>query len=137
MSRSTDRPELTDAEREALHRLKLGMEHVYRGYGALLSCHHSIGHGMDHFEVARELLREEGHDEYADALRDELIPAGFVDDQWTYELVEDVRSGFLADVTDFERAIRTDLADGQDHVNERRLQRRWRERIGGWDHDDE
>lgn len=133
MAQQTDRPDLTDTEREALHRLQLGLEHVYRGYGALLSCHHSIGHGMDHVEAARELLREAGHDEYAAALRDEVLPAGFVGDQWTYELVDAARTGFVAEVTDIERAIREDLADGRPHVSEQRLQRRWRERSGGWD----
>lgn len=133
MSRSIDDTELSDAEREALHRLQLGLEHVYRGYGSLLSCHHSIGHGMDHFEAARELLREAGHDEYADALRDEVVPAGFVGDRWTYELVDAARTGFVDEVTAFERVVREDLADGQRHVSERRLQRRWRDRAGGWD----
>ncbi|PSP95050.1 hypothetical protein BRC91_03335 [Halobacteriales archaeon QS_4_62_28] len=132
MARTTDHSELTDTEREALHRLQLGVEHIYRGYGSLLACHHSIGHGIDHFEAARELLREAGHEEYADALRDEIIPSGFVGEQWTYELVDDVRTGFVADVTDFERAIRADLADGTPHVSERALKRRWRDRIGGW-----
>jgi len=133
MSRSTDRSDLTDTEMEALHRLQLGVEHVYRGYGSLLSCHHSIGHGMDHFEAAQELLAEAGHEEYADALRDEILPAGFVGDMWTYELVDAARTGFVADVADFETAIRADIADGEDHVSERALQRRWRERAGGWE----
>jgi len=133
MTRSTDRSELSDTEIEALHRLQLGVEHVYRGYGALLSCHHSIGHGMDHFEAARELLAEAGHEDHAGALRDEIIPAGFVGDMWTYELVDAARTGFVGDVSEFEQAVRTDLAGGQNHVSERALQRRWRDRIGGWD----
>jgi hypothetical protein len=133
MSQDAADTELSDAELEALHRLQLGLEHVYRGYGSLLACHHSIGHGMDHFEVARELLREAGHDEFADALRDEIVPAGFVGDRWTYELVDAARTGFVADVTAVEQAVREDLADGQQHLSERRLQRRWRDRAGGWD----
>lgn len=132
MPQSTDDGGLSDTEMEALHRLQLGVEHVYRGYGALLSCHHSIGHGMDHFEAARELLREAGHEESAETLRDEILPAGFVGDMWTYELVDAARTGFVADVAAFEEAVRADLADGEDHVSERALQRRWRERVGGW-----
>jgi len=132
MSQSFD-GDLSETEVEALHRLQLGVEHMYRGYGALLSCHHSIGHGMDHFEAARELLAEAGHEEYADALRNEILPAGLVDDMWTYELVDAARTGFVADVANFEQAIRTDLVDGREHVSERALQRRWRERASGFD----
>ncbi|ACV46527.1 MULTISPECIES: hypothetical protein [Halomicrobium] len=133
MSHSVDRSELTDTERAALHRLQLGVEHVHRGYGSLLACHHSIGHGMDHFEAARELLSEAGHEAYAEALREEILPAGFVDDRWTYELVDAARTGFVDDVATLEAAIRADLADGEQHVSERRLQRRWRRRAAGRD----
>lgn len=128
MARSADLPDLSDAEREALHQLRLGVEHAYRGYGYLLACHHSVGHAVDHFEQARELLAESGHEAHAAVLRDDVIPQGFVDDMWTYEVVDDVRGGFLADVTDAEQAVRDDLAEGQVHVSERRLQQRWRRR---------
>ncbi|WP_226022118.1 hypothetical protein [Halomicrobium salinisoli] len=128
MSRSADLPELSDAEREALHRLRLGVEHAHRGYGYLLACHHSVGHAVDHFERARELLEESGHEAHAAVLRDDVIPQGFVDDMWTYEVVDDVRRGFLADVSEAEQAVRDDLADGQVHVSEQRLQQRWRDR---------
>lgn len=124
--------DLTDAEREALHELELGLEHVYRGYGALLTFHHQIGHAMDHLAVAETRLRDAGHDAWADELRDHILPAGAVDDRWTYELVRAFQSGMLADVTDFESAVRDVLADGIDHVTERRQQAQWRERAG-WD----
>ncbi len=120
--------ELTETEREALHELALGLENVHRGYGALVACHHYVGRGMNHFDRARELLRSAGHDEPADRLRDEILPAGLFEDRWTYELVDDAREGFLRDVTDFEAAVRADLADGRSHVAERAQQRAWRRR---------
>jgi hypothetical protein len=117
-------PDLTDAERAALHDLRLGLEHIHRGYGHLLAFHHQIGHAMDRFEDARD------HDEFANRLRDERLPAGVVDDRWTYELVEAFENGFLADTTAFEQAIRDALADGADHVTEREQQRRrWRAHV--------
>lgn len=123
--------DLSEAERQALHELQLGVEHVHRGLGALLECHHEIGNGMDHLEEARSLLREAGHDEYADELRDELLPAGVFEDNWTYELVEAFRDGFLADVDAFDGVVRADLAHGERHVAERRMQREWLERVDG------
>jgi hypothetical protein len=117
---------LEEAEREALHELRLGIEHVYRGYGHLLAFHHQVGRGMDRFARARDLLRKAGHDGFADRLRDDLLPAGVVDDAWSYELVEAFEGGFLAETTAFERGVREALVEGEDHVTEREQQRRWR-----------
>lgn len=125
MDEDTD---LSDDERAALHELQLGVEHLHRGYGHLVDFHHETGHAMDHFDDAREKLRAAGHDEFADRLRDDLLPAGVVGDRWTYELVEEVRDGFLADATGFESDVRSALVDGVEHVDERELQREWRER---------
>jgi len=120
--------DLTPRERDALHELQLGVEHVYRAYGRLLGFHHSLGRGMDHLDEAERLLREGGHDSHANALRDSHLPAGAIGDQWSYELVEDFRHGLLHDVTDFENDVRSDLAGGTEHVTERRQQREWRNR---------
>ncbi|MFC5971252.1 hypothetical protein ACFPYI_07895 [Halomarina salina] len=124
-------PDLSDAEREALHDLQLGIEKLYRGYGALLDWHHHVGSGMNYFAAAERQLREAGHTAFADELRDVHLPAGAVEDQWTYELVDVFRHGFLADVTAFEASVREDLADGGPHVTERRHQRERRERADG------
>ena len=125
MSTASD---LSETERQALHELQLGVEHAHRGFGALLECHHEIGNGMDHLEEARSLFREAGHDEFADELRDDLLPAGVFEDNWTYELVEAFRDGFLDDVDAFETCVRDDLADGKQHISERAMQREWFDR---------
>jgi len=130
MARSERPPDtgLTAAEREALHQLGLGLEHAHRGFGALVTAHHQFGRAMDRFDAARERLRAAGDDEFADHLRDAVLPAGAVGDRWTYELVDDCRDGFLAEVVAAEAAIREALADGERHVTERRQQTDWRER---------
>ncbi|WP_336035457.1 hypothetical protein [Halobacterium yunchengense] len=120
--------DITQTERDALHELQLGVEHVYRAYGHLLAFHHSLGRGMDHLAEAESLFRAAGHDGYADRLRDRHLPAGAVGDRWSYELVEDFRHGLLAAVSDFENAVREDVAGGVEHVAEREQQRRWRAR---------
>ena len=124
----TDPPDVDETEREALHELQLGIEHVQRGYGHLLAFHHQVGRGMDRFATAESLLREGGHDELADVIRDDILPAGVIDDQWSYELVEDFEQGFLLETTRFEQLVRAELADGVSHVTEREQQREWRER---------
>jgi hypothetical protein len=120
--------DLTDGERAALHELQLGVEGVHRAYGHLLAFHHAIGRSMDHFASAEPELRAAGHEAHADAIRDCHLPAGVIDDRWSYELVEAFETGFLADVTAFDAAVRADLASGQSHVTERAQQRAWRER---------
>lgn len=127
--------DLTEAEREALHDLQLGNEHLYRAYGHLLSFHHAVGHAMNRLADAEEELEAGGHDEYAAVLRNDLLPAGVIDDRWTYELVEAYHDGFLADTTDFEDVVRADLAGGERHVSERDQQAEWRDRADGWEAD--
>ncbi|MFD1513038.1 hypothetical protein [Halomarina rubra] len=121
-------PDLNEDERAALHNLQIGIEKFYRGYGALLEWHHLVGGGMDYFAEAEAQLRAAGHTEFADTLRDVHLPVGAIEDRWTYELVDQFRAEFLADVTAFEGDVREALADGSPHVTERRQQREWRER---------
>ncbi|WP_312910672.1 hypothetical protein [Natronosalvus caseinilyticus] len=124
--------QLSDAEKDALHDLQLAVEHLHRGYGALLECHHEVGHAMDQVADAEDRLREADHETWANDLRDEYLPAGSIGDRWTYELIEEFSDGFLRELTDFEATVRDELADGQGHVTEREQQRRWRERAEGW-----
>jgi hypothetical protein len=121
-------PDLTDDERTALHELQLGVEGLYRAYGHLLAFHHAIGRSMDHFAAAESPLRAAGHTGHADTIRDRHLPAGVIDDRWSYELVEAFEAGFLREATAFDAEVRSDLAGGQTHVTERAQQQAWRER---------
>jgi predicted nucleic acid-binding Zn-ribbon protein len=123
--------DLTDDERDALHEFQLAAEYLHRAYGDLLECHHEVGHAMDRMADAEELLRDAGHDEMADELRHEHLPAGAIEDKWTYEIVEEFRDGFFADLTDYEAAVREELVDGERHVSEKRQRDQLRERAGG------
>ncbi|WP_254531711.1 hypothetical protein [Natrinema gelatinilyticum] len=120
--------DLSDAERAALHDLQLSVEHVHRAYGTLLEFHHQLGHAMDHMSDAEDHLRTADHEEWANELRDDHLPAGAISDQWTFELVEEFRREFLDEVDAFEESVRQELADGLDHVTERRQKRKLRER---------
>ena len=119
----------TETEREALHGVTLGMEWLNRARGHLLAFHHNVGHAMDHFAAAEPRLREAGYTDLADAIRDEYLPRGVVDeDRWSYDVVEDFEDGVLADMAAFETTVRTRLADGQRHVAERAQEREWKDR---------
>ncbi|MDQ2051014.1 hypothetical protein RBH26_11035 [Natronolimnohabitans sp. A-GB9] len=133
MATDPDDLELDDAEETALHEMQLGIEYIHRAYGSLLEFHHQLGHAMDRMSDAEDALREAGHEEWADELRDEHLPAGAISDQWTFELVEEFSSEFLEETAAFEDEVRTELADGIDHVTERRQKRRLRERAADGD----
>ena len=130
MSEANELPELSEAEREALHSVELGVEWLRRAHGDLLGVHHKTGHAMDHFARAEEQLRECGYKGLAEALRRDHLPRGAVDDRWTYDLVETFEAGLLADLTGFEEQAREAVADGHRHVAERHQERAWRERAG-------
>lgn len=129
--------DLSEDEREALHDLQLGTEHLYRAYGHLLSFHHAVGHAMDRLADAENEFEAAGHTEHATVIRDDILPAGVFGDTWSYELVEKYEEGVLTDISNFENAVRSDLAGGERHVSERDLQRRWRTRAEGWDVNEE
>ncbi|MFC4439498.1 MULTISPECIES: hypothetical protein [Natrialbaceae] len=128
MTADHDDLELTDVEEDALHELQLGIEYVHRAYGTLLQFHHELGHAMDRMGNAEDELREAGHEEWANQLRDDHLPAGAVSDQWTFELVEEFSTAFLEEVDEFEDEVRDELADGIEHVTERRQKRQLRDR---------
>ncbi|WP_262175900.1 hypothetical protein [Haloarcula laminariae] len=136
MTDSDDAPALSESELDALHSAELGVEWLRRAHGTLIEVHHATGHAMDHLHDAEATLREAGHAELADQLRDELLPRGAIEDRWTYDLLETFESGILADATDYERRVREELADGQRHLTERRQEREWKRRGGEPPHDD-
>lgn len=123
-----DLPDLTEAEREALHSIELGVEWIHRAHGNLVEFHHDIGHAMNHLDEAESQLRDCGHQELASMLRKDYLPRGAVDDRWTFDLLESFESGFLAELTDFDRLAREDIADGERHVTERQQKRKWQRR---------
>ncbi|AGN01880.1 hypothetical protein L593_09675 [Salinarchaeum sp. Harcht-Bsk1] len=123
---------LDDETVTALHEVELGYEWLQRANGHLLQFHHATGHGMDHLAAAEEHLRAAGHADLANAIRDDLLPRGVVDDdRWSYDLVEEFQHGILTDVDAFEREARDELAAGDRHVAERLQERRWKERRQG------
>ncbi len=126
---STPPPDITDAECDALHRVELAVEWLQRAHGDLVEFHHKVGHAMDHLAEAETELRECGQDDLADALRDDYLPRGVVDeDRWSYDVLESYQEGFLAPMVDYEGTARDRIADGHRHVAERRQEAAWKRR---------
>ena len=126
---------LTDAERSALHEVELGVEHLQRAHGHLVSFHHAIGRGMDHLANAESELREAGYDELADAVRDEHLPRGVIESQhpedrsrWSYDVLETYEESLLEDIVAFGQKATDRIADGLRHAQERAQEREWQER---------
>ena len=120
--------DISEDELAALHDVEVGTEWLQRAHGHLLAFHHAVGHGMDRFDRAERGLREAGHSDLADVLRDDLLPRGVVGESWSYEVIETHEEGLLMETRAFERRTRDHLVDGERHVAERRQQRRRRER---------
>ncbi|WP_338740104.1 hypothetical protein [Haloplanus salilacus] len=127
--------DLTDAEREALHEVELGVEHLHRAHGHLVSFHHSTGRAMDHLAAAEGSLREAGHERLANRLREEHLPRGVLpscgDDpsgRWSYDVLETFQSTLLDDVVTFGDRVHERVADGRRHVAERRQEAAWKRR---------
>jgi len=129
MAIDSDTPgsDLTDAEVEALHEVELGVEWLRRAHGKLVEFHHNTGHAMEHLAEAESLLRETGHDDLADEIRDQHLPRGVVDeDRWSYDVLESFQGDFMTTVSDLHEQTRRDLSDGHQHVAERRQEREWK-----------
>lgn len=120
---------LSDEEVEALHELELAVEWLRRAHGDLVAFHHEVGHAMDHLADAEGALREAERPELANAVRDEYLPRGVLDDdRWSYDVLESYESSFLEPLCEFEHNTRDRIAEGQRHVAERRQEREWRRR---------
>lgn len=129
MDASDEEPtEFGEAARDALHSVELGLEWLQRAHGNLLEFHHGIGHGMNHLDDAEAKLRDCGHEELADRLRDDYLPRGPIDGRWTYELVEDFEAEFLDDLAELDRRAHEAIADGERHLAEQHQRREWERR---------
>ena len=116
--------DLTEDERAALQQVERGLESVHRAHGSLVAFHHQIGRAMEHFDEAESRLGDE-HEEIAERLRDDVLPAGVTDDgKLTYELVAEFEDGLLSTVESISDATLSELADGTRYPIERSERRR-------------
>lgn len=128
---------LTQAERNALHEIDLGIERLHRAHGNLVAFHHNTGRGMEHLAVAETHFRAAGHPDVADTIQDEYLPRGVarasdspdpLEGTWSYAILEGFQATFLDDILAFGDTVHTELANGVRHLNERKQEQEWKRR---------
>ena len=129
---------LTQAERDALHEVDLGIERLHRAHGHLVAFHHNTGRGMEHLSAAEVGFRRAGHLDLANSHRDEYLPRGVTrvsesDDPtegiWSYAILEGFQSSFLDDILAFGETVHSQVANGVRHLNERKQEQEWKGRV--------
>jgi len=119
-------PGMTDLEVEALGRLSDALETIERVRGHFYSLHQLTGHADFMLDRAEELLRQSGHPDLADRVRDELIGRNVIPGRWTFQLVEEFDDGYYATFREVEAAARQKVAGGRRHLYEAELKERRR-----------
>lgn len=126
---------LSETEVEALHEVELGVEHLKRAHGHLISFHHAVGRGMDHLADAETALRDADYPDLADAIRDDHLPRGVIESthpedqgRWSYDILETYEDAFLDDILAFADHVNDAVAGGRRHVKERRQESDWKDR---------
>lgn len=121
----------------ALHEAELGIERLHRAHGHLVAFHHNIGRGMNHLAAAEPLLRDAGHDDLADELRDDYLPRGVIphpgspdpsDGRWSWYVLERFQTTFYHPLVGFGDDLHDHLGDGAWHANERNQEQAWKTR---------
>lgn len=90
--------------KKALQATRDGDLRFGRVHAELLSFHHDLGGGMDHYNEAIRLLRKAGHDKLANQL---LAPVarGVLTNRWSWSVVEEYEERFFEKPADLKGKI--------------------------------
>ena len=103
---------------DAVGRLTKGLETVEWARGHLYAFHQLTGEGNRLVEEAIPMLREAGHDEWADRLERELFGRNVLEGRWTFQIVEEYDDGYWSVFREYENKARQTLAGGRRHLYE-------------------
>ncbi|WP_236244846.1 hypothetical protein [Streptomyces sp. CC210A] len=109
---------LSDATVEALGSLSKALETTERARGHLYSFHQLTGTADLELDRAVLLLREAGHEPWADRVETELLGRNVIPGHWTFQIIEAYDRTYYRPFTDMEHEAVRQLADGRDHLYE-------------------
>ncbi len=105
---------------QGVGKLSEGFEYIERAKGHLYSFHQLMGRADFLVEEAAGLLREAGHEEFADRLERELVGRNVLDGRWTFQVVEEFDDVYYEFFRGIERESRA-LTGGVRHLHEARM----------------
>jgi hypothetical protein len=103
---------------DAVGKLTKALETTERARGHLYAFHQLIGEADRRVEKTVRLLREAGHDAWADKLDRELFGRNILEGRWTFQIVEEFDAGYWTHFRELEAAVRDDLQAGRRHLRE-------------------
>ncbi len=119
--------EVSEETVEGVGRLSEAFEYIERAKGHLYSFHQLMGRADFLVEEAADLLREAGHEEFADRLATELMGRNVLDGRWTFQVVEEFDDTYYELFRGLERESR-ELTGGVRHAFEARMKQQRRSR---------
>jgi hypothetical protein len=105
---------------EGVGKLSEGFEYIERAKGHLYSFHQLMGRADFLVQEAAGLLRDAGHDAFADRLEAELVGRNVIDGRWTFQIVEEFDDVYYEFFRGIERESR-ELTGGVRHLHEARM----------------
>ncbi|WP_328535399.1 hypothetical protein [Streptomyces sp. NBC_00344] len=109
---------VSDATVEALGTLSEALETVERARGHLYAFHQLTGGADLTLGRAVEQLRAAGHREQADLVEHEMVGRNVIPGRWTFQIMEEYNATYYRPFAATEERVRTDLADGREHLHE-------------------
>ncbi|MFJ7017638.1 hypothetical protein ACIQUW_04665 [Streptomyces sp. NPDC101117] len=103
---------------EALGALSKALETTERARGRLYDFHQLTGTADLQLDRAVELLREAGHPEWAEKIREEILGRNVIPGHWTFQIIEAYNATYYRPFQDLEARALRELADGTDHLFE-------------------
>jgi hypothetical protein len=113
---------------DAVGRLTKGLETAEWARGHLYAFHQLTGEANRYVEEAIPMLRDAGHDAWADRLEHELFGRNVLEGRWTFQIVEEYDDGYWSLFRELEGAVRDDLTQGRRHLREAGLKEEQRTR---------
>lgn len=124
---------VSDETVAALGSLSKALETTERARGHLYAFHQLTGGADLELDRAVALLREAGHDEWADRVQREVVGRNVIPGHWTFQIVEAYGETYYEPFKDLERQAVGELAKGREHLYEAEM-KETRRTVGHPDH---